>query len=119
MPRDNDDAVAAEVLAENREWIESLDYVYEKQGPQRVLELLRHLQVRAQQHGVSVPFTANTPYINTIPPEQEAWFPGDEYIESRIRRIIRWNAAVMVSRANGSHFSRGMASSPARNMAML
>src|ERR671932_1729894 len=42
----------------------------------------------------------STPYINTIPPEREPWFPGDEYIERRIRAYIRWNAAIMVTRAN-------------------
>ena len=56
--------------------------------------------------GSGFPATVSTPYINTIPPEQEPWFPGDEYMERRIRAFIRWNAAVMVARAN--HLSEGI-----------
>src|SRR5438270_12692851 len=55
---------------------------------------------RAREQQVAFPATVSTPYINTIPPEQEPWFPGDEHIERRIRAFIRWNAAVMVTRAN-------------------
>src|SRR4030066_1604 len=54
----------------------------------------------ARSRNIGVPASVSTPYLNTIPPEQEAWFPGDERLEQRIRRIIRWNAAVMVVRAN-------------------
>src|SRR3989442_2379248 len=66
---------------------------------------------RAREQGVGVPSTVSTPYINTIPPEQEPWFPGDEHLERRIRAFIRWNAVVMVARANrrfeglGGHLS--------------
>jgi pyruvate dehydrogenase E1 component len=96
---------------ENSEWRESLDYVLQNQGEKRVLELLRLLQVRAQEQGVSVPFTANTPYINTIPRNMQPVFPGDREIERRIKSIIRWNAMAMVVRANrevdgiGGHIS--------------
>src|SRR5437762_6765818 len=55
---------------------------------------------RARELQVGFPAAVSTPYINTIPPEQEPWFPGDEYVERRIRAFIRWNAAVMVTRAN-------------------
>src|SRR5919198_1522086 len=55
---------------------------------------------RALEKQVGFPATVSTPYINTIPPELEPWFPGDEYTERRIRAFIRWNAAVMVTRAN-------------------
>ena len=55
---------------------------------------------RARERQVGVPALRSTDYINTIPPEREPWFPGDEYIERRIRAYIRWNAAMMVSRAN-------------------
>jgi pyruvate dehydrogenase E1 component len=59
--------IAKEIEFENREWLESLDYVYENQGPERVRQLLHRLQAQAQRRGVPFHFTANTPYINTIP----------------------------------------------------
>jgi len=96
---------------ENSEWRESLDYVLQTGGADRVQQLLRLLQVRAQEQGVSIPFTANTPYINTIPRNQQAVYPGDREIERRIKSIIRWNAMAMVVRANeespgiGGHIS--------------
>ncbi len=96
---------------ENREWRESLDYVLQSEGPRRVQQILRLLQVRAQEQGVSIPFTANTPYINTIPRDQQPHFPGDRELERRIKSLIRWNAMAMVVRANresagiGGHIS--------------
>ncbi len=96
---------------ENAEWRESLDYVLQQQGPERVQQILRLLQTRAQEHGVSIPFTANTPYINTIPRSQQPVFPGNRELERRIKSIIRWNAMAMVVRANrelpgiGGHIS--------------
>ena len=96
---------------ENAEWRESLDYVLQTQGEERVRQLLRLLQIRAQEQGVSIPFTANTPYINTIPRDQQPVFPGNRDIERRIKSIIRWNAMAMVVRANrevngiGGHIS--------------
>ncbi len=96
---------------ENREWLESLDYVFQNQGPLRVLELLRKLQLRAQRLGVHIHFTANTPYINTIPVEKQPVYPGNRAIERRIKSIVRWNAMAMVVRANrkeagiGGHIS--------------
>ncbi len=96
---------------ENQEWIESLDYVLESGGPERVRELLAHLNVHAQQKGVKLKFSANTPYMNTIPPEQQPPYPGSREIERRIKSIIRWNAMAMVVRANhhesgiGGHIS--------------
>ena len=96
---------------ENSEWRESLDYVLQTQGEERVRELLRLLQVRAQEQGVSIPFTANTPYINTIPRDKQPVYPGNREIERRIKSIIRWNAMAMVVRANreksgiGGHIS--------------
>ena len=96
---------------ENKEWRESLDYVLKEQGPERVRQLLRQLQIRAQEQGVSIPFTANTPYINTIPHTQQPNFPGNRELERRIKSIIRWNAMAMVVRANresdgiGGHIS--------------
>lgn len=96
---------------ETREWLYSLDYVLEHGGPERVKELLQQLQIRAHKAGVSIPFTANTPYINTIPREQQPPFPGDREIERRIKSLIRWNAMAMVVKANklengiGGHIS--------------
>jgi len=96
---------------EIREWLESLDYVHQNSGPQRVQDLLRQLQIYAHKLGVEVPFTANTPYINTIPPDKQPPFPGSREIERRIKSIIRWNAMAMVVRANkhesgvGGHIS--------------
>jgi pyruvate dehydrogenase E1 component len=96
---------------ETREWLDSFDTMIETDGQQRARFMMARLLAHARAQNVEVPASVSTPYINTIPPEHEAWFPGDEYIESRIRRIIRWNAAVMVIRANkaaegiGGHLS--------------
>ncbi len=96
---------------ETKEWLESLDTVISAEGPARARFLMAKLIERARAQNVGVPASVSTPYINTIPPEHEAWFPGDEDIERRIRRFIRWNAAVMVIKANyeaegiGGHLS--------------
>lgn len=96
---------------ETREWLYSLDYVLEHGGPERVVELLQQLQVRAHKAGVQIPFSANTPYINTIPREKQPPFPGNREIERRIKSLIRWNAMAMVVKANkeengiGGHIS--------------
>src|SRR5574338_580078 len=96
---------------ETSEWLYSLDYVLEHSGPERVIELLRELQVRAHKAGVHIPFSANTPYINTIRREKQSPFPGDREIERRIKSLIRWNAMAMVVKANklesgiGGHIS--------------
>ncbi len=88
---------------ETREWIESLEAVIETGGSGRARNLLYRLLEAAQAQGVAIPEVLNTPYINTIPASAEPPYPGDEGIERRIRRIIRWNAAMMVSRANKRH----------------
>jgi pyruvate dehydrogenase E1 component len=85
---------------ETREWIESFDAAVEHDGRQRARFLLLKLLERARERQIGVPALRSTDYINTIPPEREPWFPGDEHIERRIRAYIRWNAAIMVSRAN-------------------
>jgi pyruvate dehydrogenase E1 component len=98
-------------LEENREWLEALDYILDEQGPDRVRELLQTLTDAAQKAGIHMPFTANTPYVNTIPPEAEPAYPGDREIERRIKSIVRWNAMAMVVKANrntagiGGHIS--------------
>jgi pyruvate dehydrogenase E1 component len=85
---------------ETREWIQSLDAAVDSHGRQRARFLMLKLLERARERQVGVPALRSTDYINTIPPEREPWFPGDEDIERRIRAYIRWNAAIMVSRAN-------------------
>jgi pyruvate dehydrogenase E1 component len=91
---------------ETQEWLDSLDSVVVGHGPNRARYLLARLLERAQQRNVSFPATVSTPYVNTIPFDDEPWFPGDEHIERRIRAYIRWNAAVMVTRAN--HANEGI-----------
>src|SRR5690606_26686182 len=86
--------------SETQEWLESLDTVIKTAGRTRARYLMLRLLERARERQVGVPGLRSTDYINTIPPEREPWFPGDEYIERRIRAYIRWNAAVMVHRAN-------------------
>lgn len=85
---------------ENEEWLYSLDYVLEQWGPDRVVDLLRQLQIRAHKAGVELPFTANTPYINTITRDKQAPYPGNREIERVIKSVIRWNAMAMVVKAN-------------------
>ena len=96
---------------ENQEWLESLDYVFQNAGPNRVAALLERLETHAHKLGVSIPFSANTPYINTILPDEEPDYPGDLELERTIRNLVRWNAMAMVVRANkasdgvGGHIS--------------
>ena len=96
---------------ETEEWLDSLDAVVETHGKTRARYLLSRLMNRANESQVSFPATVSTPYVNTIPLEQEPWFPGDEHIERRIRAFVRWNAAMMVVKANkiadgiGGHLS--------------
>jgi pyruvate dehydrogenase E1 component len=87
---------------EKREWLESLDYVMQTGGPERVVRLLEALSVHARQQGVALPFTANTPYINTIGPDAEVPIPGRMELERRIKSLVRWNALAMVVKANRS-----------------
>ncbi len=96
---------------ETQEWIEALDGVVREHGSERADFLLRKVLKRARQLQVGLPGLVQSRYINTISPEQEPAFPGNEEMELRIRRIIRWNAVVMVLRANhlfaglGGHLS--------------
>jgi len=92
---------------ETSEWIESLDALIDNYGPERADYILRKLLKRARQREVGIPGLVRSRYINTISPEQEAPFPGDEKMELRIRRIIRWNAAHMVLRANKEYAGLG------------
>ena len=85
---------------ETDEWVDSFDAVLDQHGKSRARFLLMKLIERARQQQVGFPGTTSSPYVNTIPRDSEPWFPGDEHMERRIRAFIRWNAAVMVTRAN-------------------
>lgn len=96
---------------ELNEWIDSIEYILEHEGEEKVQYLLRRLKVFAHQRGVDLPFTANTPYINSIHHKDQPQFPGNLEVEWRLRSLIRWNAMAMVVRANkdsdgiGGHIS--------------
>jgi pyruvate dehydrogenase E1 component len=120
MPEREDHAVHLDGLthrlsdadpAETGEWLEALDSVIAVDGRARARYLMARLMERARDSHVGLPASVSTPYVNTIPPVAEAPYPGDEYLERRIRAFIRWNAAVMVIRANraeeniGGHLS--------------
>ena len=94
-------------VSEVTEWIESLVDVLHREGPDRVRQLLVLLQEEAYRRGVTLPFTANTPYINTIHRDKQPRFPGNREIERRIKSIVRWNAMAMVVRANREHSGLG------------
>jgi len=85
---------------ETQEWRDALDGVLEFEGAERAQFLLEQVLSEAHRKGAPVPYSANTPYLNTIPPDLEARHPGDRGIEHRIRSLIRWNAAATVLRAN-------------------
>jgi pyruvate dehydrogenase E1 component len=96
---------------ETQEWLEALDEVIDTSGPNRVSYLLDRLVERAATFGVRHTYDVNTPYVNTIPVEEEVPYPGDRQLERRIKSLIRWNAMAMVARANkyddgiGGHIS--------------
>jgi pyruvate dehydrogenase E1 component len=96
---------------EIQEWVESLEAVLKEGHPKLVTRILERLRLRAFLAGVELPFSANTPFANTIPLSKQALFPGDQEIERRIKSLVRWNALAMVVRANrlehniGGHIS--------------
>ena len=92
---------------ETEEWVESFDAVLDARGKARARFLLMKLLERARETQVGFPATVSTPYVNTIPADQEPWFPGDEDMERKIRAYLRWNAAVMVTRANARYSGIG------------
>jgi pyruvate dehydrogenase E1 component len=85
---------------ETGEWLDSLEAVIDAEGVDRAHFLLENLIVKARESGAFLPYNANTPYLNTIPVEQEQRSPGNRAIERKIRSIIRWNAVAMILRAN-------------------
>jgi len=105
---DNIDDLAS---IETQEWLDSLDYVLQANGPARAGQLLLQVSEHARRRGIRLPFSANTPYVNTLTLDQEVPFPGSQEIERRIKSLVRWNAIAMVVRANrvepgiGGHIS--------------
>ena len=96
---------------ETSEWVEALDHILDEAGPDRASYLLKTLMDRAATFGVTTPQKLNTPYVNTIPVEEEFPYPGDRALERKIKSLTRWNAMAMVVRANkydpgiGGHIS--------------
>jgi pyruvate dehydrogenase E1 component len=96
---------------EIQEWLESLDSVLQSSGPDVASYILQRLRAHAKVIGIEIPFTANTPYVNTVPHQMQPDFPGDQQLERRIKSLVRWNAIAMVVRANreesniGGHIS--------------
>src|SRR5580704_3346487 len=94
-----------------RKWLDSLDFVLQEQGRERAAQILERMQQHAAESGVTLPFIANTPYVNTIPASAQPPYPGNQEIERRIKSFARWNALAMVVRANreepgiGGHIS--------------
>ena len=97
--------------AETRDWVDALDYVLQTAGPERAAYLIQTLKERAFQRGVRLAYVGATPYVNTIPVDQQPDYPGDRDLERRIKSILRWNSMAMVVRANkrssgiGGHIS--------------
>src|SRR5215467_13633429 len=98
-------------LQEVDEWLEAFDQVVNQEGPSGAARILEALTRRARQAGVDVPVQLNTPYLNTIPVQEESPYPGDRGLERRIKSLMRWNAMAMVHRQNkkdpgiGGHIS--------------
>src|SRR5689334_23193247 len=98
-------------IQELSEWIEAFDQIVAEEGTSQGARVLEALTRRAQQAGVDLPVQLNTPYVNTIPPDEEVPYPGDRQLERRIKSLIRWNAMAMVHRQNkkdpgiGGHIS--------------
>src|ERR1700728_3121328 len=92
---------------EIQEWLESLDSVLQSSGPDVASYILERLQAHAKVVGIDIPFTATTPYVNTIPSSVQPDFPGDQQLERRIKSLVRWNAIAMVVRANREEHNIG------------
>ncbi|MDQ7994109.1 MAG: pyruvate dehydrogenase (acetyl-transferring), homodimeric type, partial [Propionicimonas sp.] len=96
---------------ETAEWLESLDAMIDDVGRNRARYVMLKLLERSRERQIGVPSLVATDYVNTIPPEREPWYPGDVELERRFRRLARWNAAIMVHRAQrpgvgvGGHIS--------------
>src|SRR5262245_36567446 len=102
MPPDDRDGTRID-REEAAEWLEALDDVMQRHGPDETRKLLAMLENVASRRGIAAPYRANTPYVNTIPVDQQPPFPGNLELERRIKSIMRWNALAMVVRANREH----------------
>ncbi len=96
-----------DALLEEQEWLEALEAVLDREGPERAHHLLERLIDLARRSGAYIPFSANTAYVNTIPPGLEPPHPGNLVLEERLRSYVRWNAMAMVVKANGKHPADG------------
>lgn len=111
MPDDQEHQNSKQNDTELQEWRDSFNYVLSNKSREEAENILEHLQIQAKEAGLKIPFSANTPYINTIPLNQQPAYPGNRDVERRIKSIIRWNAMAMVVRANknekgiGGHIS--------------
>ena len=92
-----------DAVLEEQEWLEALEAVLDREGPERAHHLLERLIDLARRSGAYIPFSANTAYVNTIPPGLEPPHPGNLVLEERIRSYVRWNAMAMVVKANSIH----------------
>jgi pyruvate dehydrogenase E1 component len=92
---------------EIQEWLESRDSVLQSSGPDVASYILERLRAHAKLIGIEIPFTAKTPYVNTIPHQLQPDFPGDQQLERRIKSLVRWNAIAMVVRANRDEHNIG------------
>ena len=123
VPTDGTSAVDSDPT-ETKEWLDSLRYVISSRGSDRAGYLLQLIEQEAYRLGVPIPFSVNTPYINTIPADKQPPFPGNRELERRIKSIIRWNAMAMVVRANredksiGGHISTFASSATLVEVAM-
>ncbi|MGA7917556.1 MAG: pyruvate dehydrogenase (acetyl-transferring), homodimeric type [Candidatus Acidiferrales bacterium] len=106
---DNETIVPLQGLdpSEIQEWLESLDSVLQSSGPEVASYILERLRAHAKVVGIEIPFTAKTPYVNTIPHSLQPAFPGDQSLERRIKSLVRWNAIAMVVRANREEHNIG------------
>ncbi|MEW5890148.1 MAG: pyruvate dehydrogenase (acetyl-transferring), homodimeric type [Pseudomonadota bacterium] len=92
---------------ETQEWLDALEAIVEQEGPERAHYLIERQIELARASGINIPYSANTAYVNTIPPHQEARSPGNHELEHRIRSYARWNAVAMVLKANKGESNLG------------
>ena len=98
---------ASDEALETQEWLEALESVLDREGPERAHFLIEKLIDLARRSGAHIPYSPNTAYLNTIPPGLEPAYPGNLVLEERIRSYIRWNAMAMVVKANRLHPADG------------
>src|SRR3954454_14697179 len=92
--------------AETQDWLDALDAAIESVGPDRAYYLLARLQMEAHRYGIRSPAGVNTPFVNSIPAEDQPPYPGDRKVERKIKSLVRWNAMAMVARGhNGGHIA--------------